>query len=684
MKLSTSLICGVLAALFSSVGSVQTAHAQSNPPASPAPRVLADDDIVGPIAIPGGTLDEFLGMLERLSGRTLLRSQNLPSLTLSLDLKSNVTRAEALQAIESLLNLNGVATTPLGTRFFKVTPLNLAKSEAPEFLEGTTLGLPPSGRIASKLFVLDFLRVGEFMPQIAGLLNPAAGSPPIVFDKNNSALLTDSISNLQRVESLIAQLDQPLLNGMRTKFYPLQSGAKASDVVNKMRTILSGPLQVQLGSATTYNADDRTNQVVLIADPRQYPFFDELIAKLDVRSDPNTRNEVIYLKHAASKDVAAILTQLVTGQNNAARNQGQDANRITASLPQLPTAAPAAGAAPVSVPTTVNITGPALGLEVSNQFSPLLTVLSEERSNSIVVSGTIDDIRLINELVSKIDVLLAQVRIEVVIAEVTLTDNAKSGISALGLQVTNDKLVGASIVMAGASSDNITGTRQPTGDMDLSATIALSTTPRKSNATILSQPNIITTHNKEGKIFVGEQRPVISSYINDGTTTGGSNIGSGYRSNVSSKDIGIDLTVKPLIGNDGSVQLEIKQEVNDVLGEIVIDGNPQPRIGRRTTESFVSVRSGEIIVLGGLQRTSKSKSTSRLGPIPIIGDLLGSRTREDTRTDLVFFLRPTVLTNTAADNKSALEQIEKLPKKDRERIQQAIQPAGTHASAPVQ
>lgn len=652
--------------------------AQATPPAAPSPRVLADDDVVGPISIPGGTLDEFLGMLERLSGRTLLRSQNLPSLTLTLDLKSNVTRAEALQAIESLLNLNGIAITPLGNRFFKVTPLNLAKSEAPEFIEGSTLGLPPSGRIASKLFVLEFLRVGEFMPQVSGLLNPAAGSPPIVFDKNNSALITDSISNLQRIEALIARLDQPVLNGMRTKFYPLQSGAKASDVVNKMRTILSGPLQVQLGSATTFNADDRTNQIVLIADPRQYPFFDELIAKLDVRSDPNTRNEVIYLKHAAAKDVATILTQLVTGQNNAARNQGQEAaSRVAAqTAPAQPTPA-APGTAPAPAPATVNISGASLGLEVSNQFSPLLTVLPEERSNSIVVSGTIDDIRLINELVAKIDVLLAQVRIEVVIAEVTLTDNAKSGISELGLQVTDDKLVGASITMAGAASSNITGARQATGDIDLSATIALATTPRKSNATILSQPNLITTHNKEGKIFVGEQRPVISSYVNDGTSTSGSTIGTGYRSNVSSKDIGIELTVKPLIGTDGSVQLDIKQEVNDVLGEITIDGNPQPRIGRRSTESFVSVRSGEIIVLGGLQRTSKSKSTSRLGPIPIIGDLLGSRSREDTRTDLVFFLRPTVLTNTAADNAPALEQIEKLPKKDRERIQQALQPTGT-------
>jgi general secretion pathway protein D len=626
------------------------------------------DDLVGPISIPGESLDQILVLIERWTGRSLLRPQNLPALTLTLNLKEKVTREEAVQAIETLLNLNGIAITPLGTRFLKVTLLNAAKSEAPEFIEGSTLGLPPSGRTASKLYQLEFLRVGEFMPQIAGLLNPAAGSPPVVFDKSNSALITDSISNLQRIETLVAKLDQPMLAGLQPKFYSLQS-AKASEVVNKMRTILTGPLQTQLGSATTYNPDDRTNQIILIADSRQHPFFDELIARLDVRADPNTRNEVIFLKHAAAKEVATILSQLVSGQNNAARAQGQDTLRLAAQPTTAPF--PSGPAAPIANPSALG-----LALEPSNQFSPLLTILPEERSNSIVVSGTVDDIRLINELVAKIDVLLAQVRIEVVIAEVTLSDNATSGISALGLRIDGDKLVGFSGSGAGIAVSDAVFSRPGAGQLDLSATIALSTTPRKSNATILSQPNIITTHNKEGKIFVGEQRPVISSYINDGTNTG-TNIGSGYRSNVSSKDIGIELSVKPLIGTDGSVQLEIKQEVNDILGEITIDGNPQPRIGRRTTESFVSVSSGDIIVLGGLQRTTQSKSTSRLGPIPLLGDLFGSRSRESTRTDLVFFLRPTILTNTPADNSPALQQIEKLPARQRDSIRQAIEPAGS-------
>ncbi|MBI3885012.1 MAG: type II secretory pathway, component PulD [Opitutae bacterium] len=644
-------------------------------PASEPKNVAATAESVGPLLLRDESVEQVLALLERWTGKTILRPQALPGATITLTLRGSITKDEAIRALETLLSLNGIAITPLDDKFLKVTPLALAKSEAPELIDGSTLSLPASGRIVSKVFQLNFLRVSEFMPQVAGLLNPGTGSPPVIFEKANAALVTDSLSNLQRIETLVARLDQPLLAGLTPKFYQLHF-AKASDVVNKMRTVLSGALQSQLGSATTYNADDRTNQIVLVADARQQPFFDDLITRLDVKSDPNTRNEVIYLKHAAAKDVASILSQLVSGQNNATKNSGQaDASRLTG-LPVGAPGSPAPGPAPAA--TVVPVAGLNLALEPSNQFSALLSVLPEERTNSIVVSGTVDDIRLIRELVDKIDILLAQVRIEVVIAEVALSDNATSGISALGLTITGDKLTGFSGNAAGIAVTN--GVLTPgvvgAGPVDLAAQISLATSPRKSHANILSVPNIITTHNKEGHIFVGEQRPIISNFLNSGSAGAGNtgNNPNAFSSNVTYKDIGIDLKVKPLIGVDGSVQLEIKQEVNDILGNINIGGNDQPRIGRRSTESFVSVRSGEIIVLGGLQRTSQSRNTNRLGPIPILGDLLGARSREKTRTDLVFFLRPTVLTNTAADNSTALRQVEAFPKDQREQVKKVLTP----------
>jgi general secretion pathway protein D len=650
---------------------------------APAPRPApAREALIGPIKFGDITVDSALEMLERWSGRSVLRPSGLPATSLSFSINQKVTKEEARQALETLLTLNGIAVTPLGTKFLKVTPLNAARTEAPEFIEGSTLGLAPSGQMASKLFQLQFLRVGEFMPQIAGILNPAAASPPLLFEKANSALITDTVSNLQRIETLVARLDQPALQGLTTKFYKVVN-TTASELVTKLQSILTGASATQLGTGTTFQADDRTNQIILISDVRQHAFFDDLIARLDTPGESSTRQEVIQLKHAVATDVATVLSTLVTGQNNAARTANQTqanarnaanavsafANR-TAANPAAPNAANqnAARAGAVTSVSTPNGTivlpnfNGAGASSAPQQFSSILTVVPDERSNALVVSGTVDDLRLIKDLVSQLDVLLAQVRIEVVIAEITLDDSSTTGIDSLGLIIQGNRLVGFNSAGPGFGLPSATLFNATTNVRDLAATLNLTTTPRKSNTSILSVPNIVTTHNKEANIFVGESLPVITSYQNTGTTTG--NVGAGYTSNVTYKDIGIRLTVKPLIGNDGSVQLDIKQEVNDILGNVTIDGNDQPVIGSRTTESFVSVASGEIVVLGGLQRKSVSKNTNRLGPIPIIGDLLGKRTHDNTRTDLVFFLRPYVLTNTPADNKEALQRLQLSPQHD--------------------
>ncbi len=638
-------------------------------PVSTMPVPAGTDDLIGPINMPGDSLDAVLALLERWTGKTLLRPQNLPAATITLILKDRITKPEAIQAVETLLNLNGIAVTPLGNRFLKITSLNTAKSEAPEFIEGSTLSLTPSGRTAQKLYTLQFLRVSEFMPQIAGLLNPAAGSPPVIFDKANAALITDSVSNLQRVETLVARLDQPSLASLTSKFFPLHA-AKASDIVNKLHTILSGQLQNQLGSTTTYSADDRTNQIVLIADSRQFVFFAELIEKLDVKSDTNTRNEVIQLKHAAAKDVATIISQLVTGQNNAAKTAGQE--NITRGA-QTPTTATVQQ--PGQPPTTVSIPAigaSALGLEPgANQFSALLTILPDERSNALVVSGNVDDIRLIRELVGKIDILLAQVRIEVVIAEVTLSDTDTSGINALNLTVASDVTHGTHITNftadGGTAGNGIAGWNITGGVVNpLAFTAALGNTGSKHNVKILSAPTIVTTHNKEAKFAVTQQLPVITSSQSTPLASGTTQAIYSSNSQVTYKDIGITLKVTPLIGDDGSIQLTIDQVVDDVISNVTIDGNVQPVIGHREANSFVNVNDGQMIVLGGLQRNTHSRDRTKLGflfEIPILSHLLGGRNNDVERTELLLFVRPHVLPP-AEGTADTTKKIDELSNKD--------------------
>ena len=656
------------AALAPTLSFAQVAPA---PAAAPAPVAgvvaavplpgLSGSDQVGPVILRDETIAQVLDLLQRWTGKSILRPNALPASVYTLSLPASITRDEALLAIETLLNLNGIAVIQQGDKFLKVVPNLVAKAESPTLLTGSTLTLPPSGRIATKIYTLKHANAQEFITQIISSLNTTLASPPVYFGRNNAFLITDSITNLQKIEKLVAELDRPQLDLVVTKSYTLKN-AMATDLVNKLTAMLrtqavaSGGAPFRLSTGTTFLADERTNRVLLMGSADQHDFFDKLIETLDQKSNPNTKTDVIFLRHADAQQVATLVTSLVTGQTTAAARAGNTVRSATVNRTPTPVAAPVAGAA-----------GATTSQMGADEFSSNLTVLPDVRSNSVVVSGTNDDLRLLHDLIDKVDIVLPQVRIEVVIAEVKLSDNESNGFSTLGLTVQNGKLVGIGGSGAGFGVTGIPvtpvnpvlntgqtivnpaqGSLAP-GTNSLSATIGLVTTPRKGDLKILSVPAITTTHNKEATLFVGESRPVITG-SSVAATTGQ------VTSTVSQRDIGITLKVLPLIGKDGAVQLQISQSVEDILGSTILDGNDQPIIGRRTTDSYVSAMSGEIVVLGGLQRTVTTKSTSRLGPIPIIGDIFGASTNLEEKQELIIFLRPYVLNGSAVDNLDALSR----------------------------
>ena len=663
----------IAAALAPTLSFAQAAPAQAAPAAAPAAASapvaglaaavplpgLSGSDQVGPVILRDETVAQVLDLMQRWTGKSILRPQALPASVYTLSLPASITRDEALLAIETLLNLNGIAVIQQGDKFLKVVPNLVAKSESPALIAGSTLTLPPSGRIATKIYTLKHANAQEFVTQIVSGLNTTLASPPIYFGRNNAFLITDSITNLQKIEKLVEQLDKPQLDLVVTKSYTLKN-AMATDMVAKLTAMLrtpqvaSGGAPFRLSTGTTFLADERTNRVLLMGSADQHDFFDKLIDTLDQKSNPNTKTDVIFLRHADAQQVATLVTSLVTGQTTAASRAGNTVRNTTLNRTPTPVA-PVAGAAGAAGPSQMG----------ADEFSSSLTVLPDVRSNSVVVSGTNDDLRLLHDLIDKVDIVLPQVRIEVVIAEVKLSDNESNGFNTLGLTVTNGKLVGIGGTGAGfgvnganaisttnlpANTTQVGGSQGTLGvNSSLSATIGLVTTPRKGDLKILSVPAITTTHNKEATLFVGESRPVITGSTLS-TTTGAST------STVSQRDIGITLKVLPLIGKDGAVQLQVSQSVEDILGTTILDGNDQPIIGRRTTDSYVSAMSGEIVVLGGLQRTVTTKSTSRLGPIPIIGDIFGSSTNLEEKQELIIFLRPYVLNSSAVDNLDALSR----------------------------
>lgn len=692
-----------------SIAVFASAHAQQESTVGPE---------IGPetLVFRGMKLEGVLQMLEMRTGRAVIRPQALPTPEFTFDSQVPLSNEEAILAIESLLSLNGIGVTPLGEKFLKVIPIDTIRTEAPELVIGPLNDRYASSKVVSKLFRLQYLDSQAFQQQIQPFLSPRF-STIIPFSNSNAVIVTDTVSNLQRLEYVVSEVDKPSRLNIETSFYTLNY-AQASEVSDHIQSLIDAarnsfggdeqstnngnranktapegqiptppivpggggiPMQILFGSNTAISSDDRTNQIIIMTEPSNLQFFDNIIAKLDIKADPSTRIEVISLKHADAVEVASLLTDVVSGRTDGEREDRSTANSNNANGNQRP--GPFNNARNASNTTQQNrrANGAATtgsGAEESDsQFSDFMTIIADERSNSLVISGTRSDLEIISSLVEQIDVLLAQVQIEVVLVDVNISDEFSRGIDQLVASYdgrateNNGRISLGSTSSDGGSSGgfnllglNLSGTnfRLQDGDVsDLFLSTVFQRAKQDSNVSVISSPTVVTTHNREATIVVGQAVPIISS--SQSSLSGSSDIS---RDSYQFEDIALELKVKPLIGPNNVIQLEIEQTFDEIVDTTEVNGNDQPIIGRREASSFISVRDRELVILGGLQRTAATDSSSKtaiLGNIPVLGGMFfGSKTKDKTKSELVVFVRPTIMRTTDDVNERSIEVIEKM------------------------
>jgi general secretion pathway protein D len=479
---------------------------------------------------------------------------------------------------------------------------------------------------------------------------------PIAFDKSHLMLVTDALVNLQRIERIIELIDTPARLRSIMVFFELQNVA-AQEALRRLQQLQTGPLRRQLENNTAFDADDRTNQLIIFTHPSNVPLLTELVERLDIDAAPLTTTRVINIRYADAEELVGIIEQIVTGQKQV-RDQAAAGSQSSRSAQQA-----AAAAAAARRVQTQNQTATTARAEATNlQFSDFLTIVADKRANTVVASGTPNDLRYLEELIKEIDTLLAQVRIEVVITEVRLDDSDTRGIDSFGFRYNITAGSGGAITVPGSSQKyafpgdfygaTIDGVTWGPDGFGIQAVLNAART--NSNVSVLSAPTIVTTHNKEATVSVGEERPVLVGQ----TTSGVSNF---VTDNIQFKDIKLELKVLPLIGSDGVIQLEINQTIQSVLGEIKIGNDFRPIVGTRAANSYVSVKDGELIVLGGLQKADISATHSRmaiLGKLPIIGDLFSRKTDRNVRNELLIFIRPTIIRDTDAAHRDANQMID--------------------------
>lgn len=605
----------------------------------------------GPFYIVDESPLQIIKIYENLTGKVAILSAQIPDIKINFT-SPKMTREEAIEALKSILAVNGIAISPVGEKFFKVSPAFAMNAQAPEFIMGKASSIKPSQNFYSKLFKLEYIDIDTFKDSLNAFISPNGIATLTVFNRNNSFLLTDTLVNIQRIELVLEKLDRPTEISEDVNFITLKN-VNAEDMKRRIVAMQSDLLKKYFYKSTI-EADERTNQLIIIAPHGSGEIIKSFIEKLDIDSQPLTRSEVLYIKHGTAKDVAAVLNQIVKGQQAAVKatnqqkitqtNQINVNNRIANAMSRTNAARAGTNAAQRPTTLTPDLSGAAL------QFSEYVTIVADERSNSIVCYGTASDLKQIEDVVSRIDVVLAQVKVDVIITEVTLSDRQVSGLSSFGLNysLTGSTTTTSSLAKGWSGNTTTWATDDSNSSPAFSASAneqgfsaVFNVARQNSGVKILSSPSIVTTHNKIATVNVSKRYPLLSSLTNYSsavtpTTT----------SNVEWRDIGIILEVTPLIGENGVIQMEIKQTVESIIDYTKIDTSTQPIIGKREAKSFVSSKAGEMIVMAGLQQVNTNKTDGSvwlLGDIPGIGELFKPDKTVEERTELIIFIRPTLI-----------------------------------------
>jgi general secretion pathway protein D len=283
-------------------------------------------------------------------------------------------------------------------------------------------------------------------------------------------------------------------------------------------------------------------------------------------------------------------------------------------------------------------------------------IISDERTNSLLIYATRDDMKIIRKIIDQLDVVLAQVLIEAVILEVTLDDTKNFGVSYVerrphsvgnyfsGNGVVNNGNNLSSINpfsgLTNATASSVPGGLSYLGSFGNDLDVTVTALAGNSKARILQRPRIQTSHAVQASLFVGESRPYPT-----GSYYGGGAYG-GY-SSIQQMQIGVSLDVTPLINPDGLVVMDIHQKIDSVSGTVNIANiGDVPVTSSKEAQAKVAVRDHDTIMLGGLINTSKTQSDSGvpyLKDVPLLGALFRSSSKEDTRDELIVLIRPTVL-----------------------------------------
>jgi general secretion pathway protein D len=597
--------------------------------------------------------------LATLSGANVVVDPRVKG-TMSLSSTVPVPPAQALRLFAAQLRTQGFALVE-SAGLYTVVPEAEAKLQS----SAVSAGAVPAGtgQIVTQIFKLNHENANNLVPVLRPLISP--NNTINVNPGTNALVITDYSDNLQRLGRIIAALD--VSNATGVEVLRLRHAIAGDLAPMVQRLIESGAAAAPAAQGqsdnsfkTTVIPEVRTNSLIVrAANPARLALVRSLVDQLDQPSASGAgaasgNIHVVYLKNADATKLATTLRAAIAGE----ARSGAAASSTTLGNPAAAGAgATAGGASPSAQPSTGG------------------QIQADPATNALIITAPEPQYRQLRSVIDMLDQRRAQVFVESLIAEVSADKAAEFGVqwmsgtgtngSLVGLLGTNFAVGGTNLLTlaAGAASGNYTASTglnlavgaQRNGALALGALARF--LQSNGDANVLSTPNLLTLDNEEAKIVIGQNVPFVTgSYAAAAAGT------TNPFTTIERKDVGLTLRVRPQISENGTIKMQVYQEVSNVDAKSI--GSKDGLItNKRSIETNVLVDDGSIVVLGGLLQDDTSTSQEKvpgLGDIPLFGNLFKSEVRSRKKTNLMVFLRPVVVRDGAAADALSMGRYEQM------------------------
>ena len=581
-------------------------------PADTARHILNFEDV---------ELSALIADVSTVTGYTFVVHPEARTKRITVSSTTPLTRQQVFDVFLSSLRVHGFTAVPAGKATYRIVPEQSAVGEA-------GMGAYGSNAFTTEIFSLQHLNALE----AAKMLKPVIDEQGQVIAnaQSNTLVVVDYASNIPRLRSMVDKIDA---DPSVTETIQL-ANTSATEVANILTSLNTNAGEDTYKSNFKAIASEAGNALILRGDPAAVERAKLVTADLDGRDRLQDTIRVVPLNNADAADVVPILQQVAFAIDK--RRGLADANEAT-------------------------------------------TIAHHDSTNSLVISAAPETLLSLERVIGDLDRRRAQVLVEAIIVEMT-DDTARqlglqfllsgTGSNSVPFATTNFSASAPNLLtLAGAiSSDTpfadgedssvndalttaalnsllgLTGLTVGVGgqDGDTLFGAVLTAVEADTNSRILSKPFNMTLDNGTSSLLVGQNVPVTTGQVLGDDNTNAF-------TTVDRQDVGVGLTVTPRISNDGTIRMQIEQEVSNIAGAITA-GVTDVVFNTRKINTSVIADDGEIIVLGGLIEQTEAFSNEKvplLGDIPVAGRLFRTEGKSLGRTNLMVFIRPTIIRDRA-------------------------------------